>query len=801
MSNAHGPLADRPHRPKVGLDISHESAALHVTGNALYTDDLVGRTKNPLHAWPVQAPHAHAAVTGLRVDPAYQVTGVVRVLTADDVPGVNDAGIKHDEPLFPTEVMFYGHAVCWVLGETEEAARRGAEAIEVDYQPLPSVMTITEAIDKEAFQGHQRTIARGDIEIGFAAAAHQFSGEFEFGGQEHFYLETHCSLAYIDENDQVFIQSSTQHPTETQEIVAHVLGLSSHHVTVQCLRMGGAFGGKEMQPHGFAAVAALGATLTGRPVRLRLNRTQDITMTGKRHPFHATWRVGFDQDNRICALRATLTSDGGWSLDLSEPVLARALCHIDNAYWIPNIQVHGRIAKTNKTSQTAFRGFGGPQGMIVIEDILGRCAPQLGVEPDQLRRNNFYLPGQATPYGQPVRHAERLDAIWDTLAQRSDLSARKQEIAQFNQTHPDTKRALAMTPVKFGISFNLTAFNQAGALVHVYRDGSVLINHGGVEMGQGLHTKMIQVAATALGVPLSFVRLAPTRTDKVPNTSATAASSGADINGGAIKNACDQIRERLNVVAAGKLGIHPDDVRFVDGIITGIGFHDQQIAFADLVHDAYFQRVQLWAAGFYRTPGLHWNSDLMQGEPFKYFAYGASASEVEVDGFTGAYRVRRVDIVQDVGDSLSPLIDLGQIEGGFVQGAGWLTLEELRWDTSDGPHRGRLNTQAASTYKIPSFSEMPEEFNVHLFERATESGVVYGSKAVGEPPLMLAFSVREALRHAVAEFGPAGWGVELGCPSTPEAVYWAIEGARAALEKSPGNGTATSITVRALAEV
>ena len=799
--STHGPLADRPNNPKVGLDISHESAALHVTGNALYTDDLVGRTKDALHAWPVQAPHAHANITGLRVEPAYAVPGVVRVLTAQDVPGVNDAGIKHDEPLFPTEVMFYGHAVCWVLGETQEAARTGADAVEVEYEPLASVMTISEAIDAESFQGHQRTVARGDIDSGFAGAAREFSGEFEFGGQEHFYLETHCSLASIDESGQVFVQSSTQHPTETQEIVAHVLGLSSHHVTVQCLRMGGAFGGKEMQPHGFAAVAALGATLTGRPVRLRLNRTQDITMTGKRHPFHATWQVGFDQDNRICALRATLTSDGGWSLDLSEPVLARALCHIDNAYWIPNIEVHGRIAKTNKTSQTAFRGFGGPQGMIVMEDILGRCAPQLGVEPEQLRRSNFYAPGQATPYGQPVRHAERLEAIWAVLAQRSDFSARKQEIARFNQTHLNTKRALAMTPVKFGISFNLTAFNQAGALVHVYRDGSVLINHGGVEMGQGLHTKMIQVAATALGVPLSFVRLAPTRTDKVPNTSATAASSGADINGGAVKNACDQIRERLNVVAAGKLGIHPDDVRFVDGVITGIGFHDHQIAFADLVHDAYFQRVQLWAAGFYRTPGLHWNSDQMQGEPFKYFAYGASASEVEVDGFTGAYRIRRVDIVQDVGDSLSPLIDLGQIEGGFVQGAGWLTLEELRWDTSDGPHRGRLNTQAASTYKIPSFSEMPEEFNVHLFERATESGVVYGSKAVGEPPLMLAFSVREALRHAVAEFGPAGWSVELGCPSTPEAVYWAIHAAGTALGSSPDLGAASSATVPSLAEV
>ncbi len=704
---------------------------------------------------------------------------MVRVLTAADVPGVNDAGIKHDEPLFPSEVMFYGHAVCWVLGETQEAARQGAEAVRVRYRPLPAIISLTEAIEAGSFQGHQRTVSRGDARAALAAAAHRFAGTFEFGGQEHFYLETHASLALVDENGQVFVQSSTQHPSETQEIVAHVLGLSSHAVTVQCLRMGGGFGGKEMQPHGFAAVAALGATLTGRPVRLRLNRTQDLTLSGKRHPYRAGWEAGFDDEHKITALVATLTSDGGWSLDLSEPVLARSLCHIDNAYWIPHIEVHGRIAKTNKTSQTAFRGFGGPQGMIVIEDILGRVAPQLGVAPEQLRRDNFYAPGQATPYGQPVRHAERLEHIWQRLLERGDHARRTAEVEAFNRDHADRKRGLAITPVKFGISFNLTAFNQAGALVHVYKDGSVLINHGGTEMGQGLHTKMIQVAATALGVPLAAVRLAPTRTDKVPNTSATAASSGADLNGGAIKNACEQIRGRLAEVAGRILGLHPADVRFVDGQVTGIGFGDRQLSFAELANAAYHQRVSLWAAGFYRTEGLHWDSERMQGEPFKYFAYGASLSEVEVDGFTGAYRLRRTDIVHDVGDSLSPLVDIGQIEGGFVQGAGWLTLEELRWDTTDGSHRGRLSTQAASTYKLPSFSEMPAEFTVHLFEEATESGVVYGSKAVGEPPLMLAFSVREALRQAVAAFGPGGLEVDLGSPATPEAVFWAVEAARA----------------------
>ncbi|WP_159606875.1 xanthine dehydrogenase molybdopterin binding subunit, partial [Agromyces humi] len=702
------------------------------------------------------------------------VPGVVRVLTAADVPGVNDAGVKDDEPLFPAEAMFHGHALAWVLAETAEAARLGAAAVRVEYETLPSIITVPEAIEAGSFQGIPRTIRRGDPESALATAPHVFDGVIEIGGQEHFYLETHASLARIDSEGQVFVDCSTQHPSETQEIVAHVLGLPSNRVTVQALRMGGGFGGKEMQPHGFAAIAALGAMLTGRTVRLRLNRTQDLTMTGKRHPFHIEWKAGFDDDGRILALATTLTSDGGWSLDLSEPVMGRALCHVDNAYWIPDFVAQGRVAKTNKTSQTAFRGFGGPQGMFVIEEALGRAAPVLGLDPALLRERNLYRPGQTTPYGQPVRHAERLRAIWEQLHVSSDFDARRARIAAFNEEHDDVKRALAITPVKFGISFTLTAYNQAGALVHVYKDGSVLVNHGGTEMGQGLHTKMLQVAATALGVPLETVRLAPTRTDKVPNTSATAASSGADLNGGAVKDACEQIRHRLAAVAGRMLGVDARDVRFSRGRVAGLGASGPWFTFLEVVRAAYDQRVQLWAAGFYRTDGLHWDTERMQGEPFKYFAYGAAATEVEVDGFTGAHRMLRVDILHDVGDSLSPIIDLGQVEGGFVQGAGWLTLEELRWDESDGPGRGRLLTQSASTYKLPSFSEMPDEFNVHLLEQAAEEGVVYGSKAVGEPPLMLAFSVREAVREAVGAFGPSGRSVALGSPATAEATYRAI---------------------------
>ncbi|WP_353112708.1 xanthine dehydrogenase molybdopterin binding subunit [Microbacterium sp.] len=771
-------LADRPSDPVVGIRAPHESAALHVTGAAKYTDDLAAETAGVLTAWPVQSTNAHAKVT-IDVSGAYEVPGVVRVLTAADVPGVNDAGIKHDEPLFPDEAMYYGHALVWVLGETQEAARLGAERVVVEYEPLPSCITVREAIEAGSFQGAERTVRRGDAAAALASSAHVFEGVSEFGGQEHFYLETQASLAVRDSEGQYFIQCSTQHPSEAQEIVAHVLDISSSQVTVQSLRMGGGFGGKEMQSHGFAAIAALGAKLTGRPVRVRLNRTQDITMTGKRHPFHISWRVGFDDDGMLQAIDTVLTADGGWSLDLSEAVLGRALCHLDNAYWIPNVHAVGRIAKTHKTSNTAFRGFGGPQGVFLIEDILGRVAPALGIDSLSLRERNFYQPGQSTPYGQLVKDAQRMPTIWGQLCEEADVAARRAEIAAFNAGSPHVKRALAVTPIKFGISFNFAAFNQAGALVHVYKDGSVLINHGGTEMGQGLHTKMMQVAATALGLELHQVRLAPTRTDKVPNTSATAASSGADLNGGAVKNACEQIRERLAAVAAGMLGANALDVRFSGGYVTALG-RTGRFSFAEVAEAAYMQRVQLFAAGYYRTEGLHWNPEIMQGSPFKYFAYGSAATEVEVDEFTGAYRVRRVDIVHDVGDSLSPMLDIGQIEGAYVQGVGWLTLEELRWDATDGPHRGRLQTQSASTYKLPSFSEMPEAFNVRLFEDAREDGAVYGSKAVGEPPFMLAFSAREAIREAVAAFGPAGHMVELASPATPEAVFWAVRAAQGA---------------------
>lgn len=794
----------------------HESAVGHVTATALYTDDLQGRLRGVLQAWPVTSPHTHARILGIDTAAASSMPGVVLVLTAADVPGVNDAGTRHDQPLFPggdVEVMFHSQPVAWVLAETLEQARIAAAAVEVDYRPLPSLVSITDAVKAGSFHGVQPVLRRGDVDTGFAAADHIIDGEFEIGGQEHFYLETQTCIALVDESGQVFIHASIQHPSEMQDIVAHVLGVPAHAVTVQCLRMGGGFGGKEMQHHGFAAVAAIGAVRTGRPVRVRLPRALDIVMTGKRHGYLFTWKAGFTDDGRITALDATMTSDGGWCLDLSEAVLERSLCSVDNAYHLPHVRVHGRIAKCHKTSQTAFRGFGAPQGMVLIEEIMGQASAVLGLDPGVVRQRNFYRPGQTTPYGQKVTQVNRLRAAWDQVNRDADLQRRQAEIADFNASHPDRRRGLAVVPVKYGISFTYMPLNQAGALVLVYKDGSVLVNHGGTEMGQGLHTKMLQVAATALGVPRSLVRMAPTRTDKVPNTSATAASSGADLNGGAVKAACDEIIDRLRGVAADLLGCGVDEVRFGGGRIRADGAPTDAahtLTWEEVVQAAYLRRVQLSASGFFRTPGISWDAGSVTGTPFRYFVYGAAA-EVEISRFDGSCTVRRVDIVHDVGQSLAPTVDRGQIEGGFVQGTGWLTLEDLRWDCSDGPGRGRLLTSSAGTYKIPSLSEMPEQINVRFLEQEPDregvggegQSAVYGSKAVGEPPFTLALAVREALREAVAAFGtpmpgttcpaPRRPRVALALPSTPEELFWAVERVRAA---APGTAEPGDAGVR-----
>ncbi len=754
----------------VGRAISHESAEGHVTGRALYTDDLVPRYPRILHAWPVQVPHARATVDAIHLEDARAVPGVVTILTKEDVPGENDTGAgRRDEPLFPDEIVFWGQAVCWVLAETEEAAKMASQKVRVDVTPHDAILTIEQAIEVESFHTEPGVIARGDVDAALKDAPHVAKGELAIGGQEHFYLETNAAIADVDEAGSLSIQSSTQHPTETQEIVARVLGLSKNEVVVQSLRMGGAFGGKEVQANAWAAVAAIGCKKTGRPVRVRLDRLRDFTMTGKRHPFLGRYEIGFDDEGRILGYDVQLFSDGGWSLDLSAPVLHRALFHSDNSYFLPNTRVVGRVCKTNNCSHTAFRGFGGPQGMLVIEDAIDRIARALSLPPHTVRERNFYQEGQTTHYEQVVDQAERVERIWTDLKSESDFERRYEEIDSFNAAQSDIKRGIAITPVKFGISFTAKFFNQAGALVLVYRDGSVQVNHGGTEMGQGLHTKMLQVAAEALGVPLESVRIMPTRTDKVPNTSATAASSGSDLNGAAVRHACDQIVERLRDVAATMLEADASDITFQNGEVQRADI-STGLTFPEVVEKAYLERVQLSATGFYRTPGIHFDEKTGRGKPFHYFAYGAAVTEVEVDAFTGMYRIVRVDILHDVGDSLSPLVDLGQVEGGFMQGLGWLTQEELWWAPD-----GRLATGNASTYKLPSLGELPDELNVRLLPKATEPGVVYGSKAVGEPPFMLAISAREAIRHAVSAYAAEGQPVELVSPATAEHTYWAIE--------------------------
>ena len=762
-----------------GQPLSHESARGHVTGDALYTDDLVLRFPGILHAWPVLSPHAHALVVRLDIDPAMEEPGVIATLTAADVAGEGDSGCnRHDEPLFPAEVTYHSQPVAWVLGESLEAARLGAARVKVEYRPLVPVLTIEDAIELGSFHSGPFQIRRGDASEAIARSPHRIGGQLAIGGQEHFYLETQCAISRLDETGEIVVDSSTQHPAETQEIVARVLGIARHRVTVQCLRMGGAFGGKEVQANPWAAIAALGTWKTKLPVRVRLPRHLDMALTGKRHPFLAKFAAGFDDDGKLRGVELKLYSDGGWSLDLSDPVLWRALFHCDNAYLIPALDAAGWVCKTHKTSQTAFRGFGGPQGMIVIEDILDRIARTLDLPPHEVRERNFYREGDSTHYGQPVKDAARLSRIWDELRRSSDFDARLGSIVEFNAANAYVKRGIAITPAKFGISFTATFFNQAGAFVLMYRDGSVQVNHGGTEMGQGLHTKIRQIAAQGLGVTLDAVRVMPTRTDKIPNTSATAASAGTDLNGAAVLDACRQIQSRLVPVAANLLGCDETSVRFEDGRVfsaNSIG-DDTSIELVRVVDAAYRSRVALFAHGYYRTPEIHFDPKTATGKPFHYFAYGAAVSEVEVDGFTGEHRILRSDLLQDVGDSVSPLVDLGQIEGGFVQGIGWLTVEELLWDA-----QGRLATAGASTYKLPSWPEMPEVFNVVFLERAAEPGVVFGSKAVGEPPLMLAFSVREAIRAAIAAFAPADGGacvLTLDSPATPERIYWAIEHVR-----------------------
>ena len=755
--------------------LRHESAIGHVTGRALYVDDTAQR-RTMLEVWPVMAPHARAKITRRDATQARAFPGVAAVLLAEDIPGENNVGpVRHDEPMLATdEIRYHGQVVAVVIGDSVRACRAAAALVEVDYVPLPALVGVPAAIAAGSFHSEPHVLARGDVTAALAAAPHRIEGEFEFGGQEHFYLETQAAWAEAGEDGTMLVHSSTQHPSEIQTIVAEVLHVSRNKVTVQSPRMGGGFGGKETQGNAPAAIVALAALKTGRPVRWQLDRDVDMALTGKRHPFWAKFSVGYNGEGRLLASQVDLVSDGGWSMDLSQAICDRALFHLDNAYYIPAVKFTGRIANTNVTSHTAFRGFGGPQGMLVVEEIVARIAGRLGLLPEVVRARNFYHGAgetNTTHYREDLG-INRIQEVWSRVMTEARFEERRSEIAAWNATSGRVKRGLAVTPVKFGISFTLTHYNQAGALVHIYPDGSVQVNHGGTEMGQGLNVKMLGVAMRELGLPATKIRLMATSTDKVPNTSPTAASSGADLNGAAVRNACEILRERLRPVAAELLGASEAEaakLEFADDAVSVAGQPMRRVPFADVCKKAYLSRVGLSTTGFYKTPGIHWDWSKSAGRPFHYYSFGASVSEVEVDGFTGMHRVRRVDIVHDVGDSLNPGIDRGQIEGGFVQGMGWLTREELKWDA-----KGRLLTHSASTYQIPAISDAPVELNVTLLPMAAQPNTIHGSKAVGEPPLMLAFSVREAIRDAVANFGTAGGEVLLASPATGEAIFAAV---------------------------
>ncbi len=780
-----GDLSFRKGLDKMPVDasraLSHESAVGHVTGRALYADDTAQR-RPMLDIWPVCSPHARARILRRDASAARAMPGVAAVLMAEDIPGHNNVGTGHDEELFADrEIMYHGQVVAIVVGSSPGACRAAAAKVVVEYEALAPLVGIREAIAKGSFHTPPHTLSRGDWAGALARSPLRLEGEFSYGGQEHFYLETQAAWAEAGEAGSVFVSSSTQHPTEIQAIVADVLGGPRNKVVVQSPRMGGGFGGKETQGNAFAAMVALASVKTGGPARIQLDRDLDMMITGKRHPFHARFSVGYDRRGMILAAGIDLYSDGGWSLDLSQPVLDRALFHVDNSYYIPALRVTGLIAKTNVASNTAFRGFGGPQGMIVMEEIVDRIARRLGLAPEVVRSRNLYRGRgrtNTTHFLQEIGD-NRLQTVWKRVQKEAGFADRRKAVDRWNARHPRVKRGLAVTPLKFGISFTLTHYNQAGALVLLYTDGTAQVNHGGTEMGQGLHTKILGVAMRELGLPADRIRMMHTSTDKVPNTSATAASSGADLNGAAVRNACVTLRERLLPVAAELLSkkagraVPASRIVFADGKVAVRG-GAAAVDLAEVSVRAHAKRISMSASGFYATPGIHWDWATASGRPFQYFACGAAVAEVEVDGFNGMHRVLRVDIVHDVGDSLNPGVDLGQIEGGFVQGVGWLTREELLWDK-----QGRLLTHSASTYQIPAISDAPVEMHVTLLPKAAQEGTIHGSKATGEPPLMLSFSVREAIRDAVAAFGPRGGEVPLASPATCEAIFAAIETRRA----------------------
>jgi xanthine dehydrogenase large subunit len=753
--------------------VRHDSAVGHLTGRALYIDDMPG-VPGTLHGALVLSPHPHARISRIDLSRALASPGVVAAMVASDIPGKNDIGpIRPDEPLLPKEIVEYeGQPVVAVAADTLDNAREAAKLVAIDYEILPAVLSLSEAVARELYVSPVQTMKRGDVDAELARAPHRLSGEFACGGQDHFYLEGQVALAVPGEGPDMAVYSSTQHPTEVQHGVAHLLGLPFNMVTVEVRRMGGGFGGKESQATMIAGIAAVLARKTDRPVKLRLPRDDDMRATGKRHPFLFRYDIGFDGDGRILGLDLMLAANGGNVADHTPAVVTRALCHADNCYWLPSLRFTGLPCKTHTVSNTAFRGYGGPQGMFAIETILDIVARHLGLPLEELRRRNFYGIGRndVTPYHMKVED-NILTQVTSELEQSVDLAGWREEISAFNRDSPVIKKGLATLPIKFGISFNRPALNQAGALVSVYTDGSVTLNHGGTEMGQGLFVKVAQVVAEAFQVDLENIRVSATTTGKVPNTSPTAASCGSDLNGMAALNAAQEIKGRMTDIAARHFDVPPSDILFAaNRIYAG----NRSVSFSELALLCWDQRVSLSATGYYRTPKINWDPKTNTGRPFYYFVYGAAAAEVAIDTLTGEMRVLRAELLQDCGKSLNPALDLGQIEGAFVQGMGWLTTEELWWDQG-----GRLKTHGPSTYKIPGSRDVPPRFNVRLLSDApNKEATVFRSKAVGEPPLMLAISVWLAVRDAISSLADYKLAATLDAPTTPERILSAIDDIR-----------------------
>ena len=783
--NAPTALKDLLPAAEQGRELAHESARLHVTGEATYTDDIP-ELRGTLYAALVLSPVAHGELIGEGIDreALLRQHGVVAVYTAKDIPGENNCGpIIHDDPfLADGKVEFLGQPVAVVVAREMLYAREAAQKAKVLVKELPAILTIEEAMAAQSFIMPAKGITRGAPAESIAAAPHRIKGSTECGQQEQFYLEGQITYAVPREDDQLTLYVSTQHPDGNQREAAAALNLTTNDVEVICRRMGGGFGGKEGNASIFSQSAALAAFKLKKPVKLRVNRDDDMMITGKRHNFRIDYEAGFDDQGRILGVDVTLMSRCGYSTDYSGPVNDRAVLHIDNCYYLPNLKIVSHRCKTHTQSATAFRGFGGPQGMFGIETVIDEIARKLGKDPLDVRRANLYQDPSVsgdpatmtTPYNQLIEEFVA-DKVMDQVEAESGYRARRKAIAEFNAASKYRKRGLALVPLKFGISFTATMLNQGGALVNIFMDGSVSVNHGGTEMGQGLNTKMAQVAADGLGIPFSLVRVTGTDSQKVPNASATSASSGADINGGAIMNACQQLRERLAPVAARRLGCEASVVRFEGGFaVAGAG--GEKLAWADLCKQAWLDRVGLSVTGFYMTPFIQYDFATLQGKAFYYYCYGASVTEVEIDTRTGEWWLKAVDIVHDVGRSINPAIDMGQIEGAYVQGMGWLTMEECIWDK-----KGKLLTHGPSTYKIPVAGDVPEHFKVSLFDSQNIRPTPFRSKATGEPPLMLALSSFFALRDAVSASAGYKAKVDLVAPATPERILLACERAKATL--------------------